>query len=38
VAGFHVFSGMNREVLITLCGLAFATLFAFAIAAVLMIR
>jgi hypothetical protein len=29
---------MNREVLITLCGLAFATLFAFAIAAALMIK
>jgi hypothetical protein len=38
MAGFQVCLGMNREVLITLCGLAFATLFAFAIAAALMIR
>jgi hypothetical protein len=36
--GLPSFSGMNREVLITLCSLAFATLFAFAIAAALMIR
>ena len=32
------FSGMYREVLITLRGLAVATLFAFAIAAALMIK
>ena len=29
---------MNREILITLCGLGFATMFAFAIAAALMIK